>query len=139
MVARSSGPDDQPQHMDINTYHFSRTSRAPAPSSEDVRGSYRIAGVDSRTHRRPRSAARALERRTAITNAQSSAAAAPRDKNPSIFRAVDGLAIGQSLVLVNDHDLRSLRYQLDAERPNALDWAYEAEGPEEWRVRISRR
>ena len=56
-----------------------------------------------------------------------------------MFRAVDSLAIGQSLLRVNDHDPRPLRYQLDAERPNAFDWAYEAEGPEEWRVRISRR
>ena len=63
----------------------------------------------------------------------------PRDKHPAIFRAVDDLATGQALVIVNDHDPRPLRYQLDAERPNAFDWAYEAEGPEVWRVRISRR
>ena len=63
----------------------------------------------------------------------------PRDKHPSIFRAFDGLASGQSLVLVNDHDPRPLRYQLAAERPDSFDWTYEAEGPELWRVRISRR
>jgi uncharacterized protein (DUF2249 family) len=63
----------------------------------------------------------------------------PRDKHPAIFRAVDSLAAGGELVLVNDHDPLPLRYQLDAERPNAFDWSYEAKGPEEWRVRISRR
>lgn len=63
----------------------------------------------------------------------------PRDKHPAIFRALDDLASGQSLLLVNDHDPRPLRYQLDAERPNTFDWEYEAEGPEVWRVRISRR
>jgi uncharacterized protein (DUF2249 family) len=63
----------------------------------------------------------------------------PRDKHPAIFRAFDSLASGQSLRLVNDHDPRPLRYQLAAERPDAFDWEYEAEGPEIWRVRISRR
>lgn len=63
----------------------------------------------------------------------------PRDKHPAIFRAFDALESGQSLVLMNDHDPRPLRYQLAAERPETFDWAYEAEGPELWRVRISRR
>ena len=63
----------------------------------------------------------------------------PRDKHPSIFRALDGLASGESLLLVNDHDPKPLRYQLDAERPDTFDWKYEADGPEEWRVRINRR
>lgn len=43
------------------------------------------------------------------------------------------------MLLINDHDPRPLRYQLAAERPDAFDWEYEAEGPEVWRVRISRR
>ena len=63
----------------------------------------------------------------------------PREKHPTIFRTFDGLTSGQSLVLVNDHDPRPLRYQLMAERPDTFDWKYEAEGPELWRVRISRR
>jgi uncharacterized protein (DUF2249 family) len=63
----------------------------------------------------------------------------PRDKHPTIFRTFDSLQSGQSLLLVNDHDPRPLRYQLMAERPDTFDWAYEAEGPEVWRVRISRR
>jgi uncharacterized protein (DUF2249 family) len=63
----------------------------------------------------------------------------PRDKHPAIFRAFDALESGQSLVLMNDHDPRPLRYQLAAERPDTFDWTYEAEGPELWRVRISRR
>jgi uncharacterized protein (DUF2249 family) len=63
----------------------------------------------------------------------------PRDKHPTIFRTFDSLASGQALVLLNDHDPRPLRYQLAAERPDSFDWQYEAEGPELWRVRISRR
>ena len=64
---------------------------------------------------------------------------APREKHPTIFRTFDDLAPGQSMLLVNDHDPRPLRYQLMAERPDGFDWQYEAEGPEEWRVRIARR
>ena len=63
----------------------------------------------------------------------------PRDKHPAIFSTFDALASGQSMVLLNDHDPKPLRYQLAAERPESFDWEYEAQGPELWRVRISRR
>ena len=63
----------------------------------------------------------------------------PREKHPTIFRTFDTLTSGQSLVLLNDHDPKPLRYQLLAERPESFDWEYEAEGPELWKVRISRR
>lgn len=63
----------------------------------------------------------------------------PRDKHPSIFRAFDGLRAGQSLVLVNDHDPKPLHYQLMAERAGSFDWVYEAQGPDVWRVRITKR
>lgn len=63
----------------------------------------------------------------------------PRDKHPTIFRTFDSLSSGQSMVIVNDHDPRPLRYQLSAERPNTFEWTYEAEGPEVWRVRIDRK
>lgn len=63
----------------------------------------------------------------------------PRDKHPTIFRTFDALASGGSMVIINDHDPRPLRYQLAAERPDTFTWTYEAEGPEVWRVRIDRR
>jgi uncharacterized protein (DUF2249 family) len=63
----------------------------------------------------------------------------PREKHPAIFRAFDALAGGQAMLLINDHDPRPLRYQFQAERPESFDWVYEEEGPEVWRVRISRR
>ena len=63
----------------------------------------------------------------------------PRDKHPAIFSAFDGLASGQSMVLINDHDPRPLRYQLLAERPDTFEWTYQAQGPEVWRVRIDRK
>ncbi len=63
----------------------------------------------------------------------------PRDKHPTIFRTFDGLTSGQSMILVNDHDPRPLRYQLAAERPETFEWTYEEQGPEVWRVKIDRR
>ena len=62
----------------------------------------------------------------------------PRDKHPTIFRTFDELAKGQSMVIINDHDPRPLRYQLAAERPNQFDWTYQAAGPQVWRVKIDR-
>lgn len=63
----------------------------------------------------------------------------PRDKHPSIFKAFDSLTSGHAMLLVNDHDPKPLRYQLVAEHPNTFDWVYEEEGPDVWKVRISRR
>lgn len=63
----------------------------------------------------------------------------PRDKHPTIFRVFDALSKGESMVIVNDHDPRPLRYQFAAERTDQFEWTYEAEGPEVWRVRIDRR
>ncbi|MEO7217112.1 MAG: DUF2249 domain-containing protein [Gemmatimonadaceae bacterium] len=63
----------------------------------------------------------------------------PRDKHPTIFRTFDALTSGQSMMLVNDHDPRPLKYQLAAERPDTFDWTYEESGPTVWRIRIDRR
>jgi uncharacterized protein (DUF2249 family) len=63
----------------------------------------------------------------------------PREKHPAIFSTFDGLAVGQAMVIINDHDPRPLRYQFMAEHPERFDWQYEEQGPTVWRVRISRR
>jgi uncharacterized protein (DUF2249 family) len=60
----------------------------------------------------------------------------PREKHPTIFRTFDSLASGQAMVIINDHDPKPLKYQLEAERPGKFAWAYEADGPDVWRVRI---
>lgn len=62
----------------------------------------------------------------------------PRDKHPTIFSTFDALAPGEAFVLVNDHDPRPLRYQLEATRPGAFEWEYLETGPTVWRVRIGR-
>jgi uncharacterized protein (DUF2249 family) len=63
---------------------------------------------------------------------------APRDRHPLIFDTFDGLAAGQSMMLVNDHDPRPLYYQFLHERSGQFEWTNVQEGPEEWRVRIAR-
>ncbi|WP_243094112.1 DUF2249 domain-containing protein [Thermus thalpophilus] len=63
----------------------------------------------------------------------------PRERHPRIFGVFDGLAPGESFVLVNDHDPKPLYYQFQAEWPGAFAWEYLEAGPEVWRVRITRR
>lgn len=62
----------------------------------------------------------------------------PRERHPLIFARLDSLSLGEALLLVNDHDPKPLRYQLMAERPEQFAWAPQEEGPEEWKIRISR-
>lgn len=62
----------------------------------------------------------------------------PRMRHPLIFSTFDQLAPGEAFLLVNDHDPRPLFYQFNVERPGAFDWDYQEEGPDLWRVRISR-
>jgi uncharacterized protein (DUF2249 family) len=63
----------------------------------------------------------------------------PREKHPTIFQTFDLLEPGQSFVLVNDHDPFPLRYQFEAERTGRYGWEYLEQGPQVWRVEISRR
>ena len=62
----------------------------------------------------------------------------PRERHPLIFRTFDELGAGESFELINDHDPKPLYYQFQAERPGQLDWEYLEQGPETWRVKISR-
>ena len=62
----------------------------------------------------------------------------PAERHRQIFAAVAALLPGEGFVLTNDHDPKPLRYQLDAEEPGQITWEYLAEGPDAWRVRISR-
>ncbi len=59
-------------------------------------------------------------------------------RHPMIFGAFEALQTGASFVLVNDHDPKPLYYQFQAERPGQFAWDYLEEGPETWRVRITK-
>ena len=63
----------------------------------------------------------------------------PRQKHPTIFVRFDELAEGESLTIHNDHDPKPLYYQLLGERGNIFTWEYLEQGPESWKVKISKR
>lgn len=62
----------------------------------------------------------------------------PRLKHPTIFVKFDELNEGQSLTLHNDHDPKPLYYELSAERGDVFTWQYLEQGPELWRVKITK-
>ena len=64
---------------------------------------------------------------------------APKDKHSTIFKAFDDLIPGESMLLINDHDPEPLYYELKAKRAGQFEWEYLEEGPEVWKVAISKR
>ena len=62
----------------------------------------------------------------------------PRSKHPTIFSTFDALEEGEHFVLVNDHDPVPLKHQFNFEREGQMDWKYLDQGPEVWRVKITR-
>ena len=63
----------------------------------------------------------------------------PRLKHPTIFQVFDGLQGGESLVIHNAHDPKPVYYQLLGERGDVFNWHYMEQGPEWWKVRITKR
>jgi uncharacterized protein (DUF2249 family) len=59
-------------------------------------------------------------------------------KHPAIFQAYDAVGVGESLVLVNDHDPRHLRGEFEVEYPGGYAWEYLARDRGEWRIRITK-
>jgi regulator of cell morphogenesis and NO signaling len=62
----------------------------------------------------------------------------PKHKHPTIFARFDELAEGESLTIHNDHDPKPLYYQLMGERGNIFTWEYLEQGPELWKVRMTK-
>jgi uncharacterized protein (DUF2249 family) len=60
------------------------------------------------------------------------------DKHPTIFATYSALSVGESFVLLNNHDPRHLRDEFDADHPGSYGWEYLDKGPEMWRIRISK-
>ncbi len=63
----------------------------------------------------------------------------PRERHPLIFQLLDALAPGHVMQLINDHDPIPLYYQLEGTRPDQFAWDYQEQGPEIWRVYITRK
>ncbi|MBC7290190.1 MAG: DUF2249 domain-containing protein [Actinotalea sp.] len=60
------------------------------------------------------------------------------ERHARVIAAVGGLLPGEGLVLANDNDPVGLRRQLAQEDLGHLGWQYLAEGPDVWRVLVSR-
>lgn len=59
-------------------------------------------------------------------------------RHPLVFAKFDALEVGESFVLINDHDPAPLHGQMEAMRPHQLTWEYIERGPEIFRIQISR-
>jgi len=65
-------------------------------------------------------------------------ALAPRERHPLIFNTFRSLGSGESMELINDHDPRPLYEQFQAEKQGLVAWDYLENGPQTWRVRITK-
>ena len=63
---------------------------------------------------------------------------APRERHPLIFSTFDALAAGEAMELVNDHDPMPLHAQFQARAPGKFAWDYLEQGPDTWRVAITK-
>ena len=78
------------------------------------------------------------EQNTAADNTLDVRTIPPAQRHPLIFQRFLALPQGGSFTLVNDHDPKPLYYQLNFEYSGQLGWDYLEQGPQVWRVRISR-
>jgi uncharacterized protein (DUF2249 family)/quercetin dioxygenase-like cupin family protein len=60
------------------------------------------------------------------------------DKHPTIFEAYDKLGVDEAFVLVNNHNPKHLHDEFELEHAGSYDWEYLDEGPDVWRIRISK-
>jgi uncharacterized protein (DUF2249 family) len=60
----------------------------------------------------------------------------PAQRHASIFSHLESMSAGDRLRIVNDHDPKPLRYQLEAEYPGQHRWTPVESGPERWVVDI---
>jgi uncharacterized protein (DUF2249 family)/quercetin dioxygenase-like cupin family protein len=60
------------------------------------------------------------------------------ERHPLIFAAFDRLAVGESFIIVNDHDPQPLRMQIEQMREGEMSWEYIERGPETFRIRVTR-
>jgi uncharacterized protein (DUF2249 family) len=62
----------------------------------------------------------------------------PRERHPRIFGTWEEMSPGESILLVNDHDPVPLYYQFAAEHIGSFRWEYLEQGPDVFRVRITK-
>jgi uncharacterized protein (DUF2249 family) len=60
------------------------------------------------------------------------------DKYPAIFQTYHGVCVGESFVLVTSHDPEHLHDDFDADHCGGYGWEYLDQGPDTWRIRITK-
>jgi len=60
------------------------------------------------------------------------------ERHPLVFANLDALAVGESFILINDHDPIPLNRQIEDRRPGEVTWEYERREPGMFRIRIKR-
>ncbi|PKV99914.1 uncharacterized protein (DUF2249 family) [Amycolatopsis echigonensis] len=60
------------------------------------------------------------------------------DKHPTIFATYADLAVGDSFVLINDHDPKHLRDEFEVDHPRSHGWEYLRREPRDWRIKITK-
>jgi uncharacterized protein (DUF2249 family)/quercetin dioxygenase-like cupin family protein len=60
------------------------------------------------------------------------------DKHPTIFATYAALGVGDSFVLVNDHDPQHLREEFEADHAGSYGWEYLNRETRDWRIRITK-
>jgi uncharacterized protein (DUF2249 family) len=61
------------------------------------------------------------------------------DRKARVLSTFDALASGESVVVVNDHLPRGLLAHFQEQRPGRFEWTSLEEGPEVFRVQITKR
>ncbi|MGO3326925.1 DUF2249 domain-containing protein [Gordonia sp. (in: high G+C Gram-positive bacteria)] len=59
-------------------------------------------------------------------------------RHPKIFSLFDSLAVGDAVILVNDHDPRHLHDEFEADRAGGYSWDYLVREKRDYQVRISK-
>ena len=62
----------------------------------------------------------------------------PAQRHPSIFGMLATLTPGAAMHVTSDHDPQPLHYQISSRFPDEFDWEYLQQGPEVWKVQITR-
>jgi regulator of cell morphogenesis and NO signaling len=63
---------------------------------------------------------------------------APAQKHPTVLNKFDNLKVGESFLLINDHDPIPLYYEMKAEKGEVFTWKKVENGPEVWKVEITK-
>lgn len=61
-----------------------------------------------------------------------------QERHARIFSMLEALELGESFMVMSDHEPRPLQYQIETKFPDLFGWTYVEQGPQVWRAIISR-